>query len=119
MAYTVLSKMELKMVVKAVEMYCHSTGKKDFLSTALKFNIVADSNKGCNDFELKAVVQMEVTKAGLALEINGKPYAVVLKDVDINLMVQVVSSLFSDGTLKVLPLNEDYKFESIAEHVKK
>ena len=62
---------------------------------------------------------MEVSKASLAVEIDGKPYAVVLKDVDINLMIQVVSSLFSDDTLKVLPLNEDYKFESIAEHIKK
>jgi hypothetical protein len=63
--------------------------------------------------------EMKVSKASLAVEINGKPYAVALKDVDINLMIQVVSSLFSDGTLKLVPLNKDYRLESIAEHIKK
>lgn len=57
---------------------------------------------------------MNVTKASLILEIDDKSYVAILKDIDLNLMVDVISTLLPENKLKVVPLNDTFKWEEIA-----
>ena len=57
---------------------------------------------------------MNVTQASLTLEIDGQTCMALLDQVDKNLLVRVVAQLVPDGLLKVVPLADDFKWESFA-----
>jgi hypothetical protein len=56
---------------------------------------------------------MVVTKASLMLEIDGQICHALLDGIDINLMVDAISSMMPDNTLKVLKMSEDYTWQNI------
>ena len=47
------------------------------------------------------------------LEIDGQICHALLDGIDINLMVDAISSMMPDNTLKVLKMSEDYTWQNI------
>jgi hypothetical protein len=59
---------------------------------------------------------MSVTKASIILEVDGIMCAALLDGIDYNLLVSYLASL-AGGTLKVIKLNDSFKWESIKDAV--
>jgi len=56
---------------------------------------------------------MNVTKASLVLEIDGVPHFAILKNVNLNLMVEMIALLIESGKLDVIKAPDKYQFEKI------
>jgi hypothetical protein len=54
---------------------------------------------------------MEVQKASLIVQIDGKCYAASLANIDLNLMINMIAPLYPDGQVKMIKLPEGVHFE--------
>jgi hypothetical protein len=60
---------------------------------------------------------MDITKASLVLEINGKPHIALLDGVNIGIMCNLIAVLTDGGTLKVVKAPDSFRFENLSEHL--
>lgn len=56
---------------------------------------------------------MNISKLSIAVEIDGKPYFVLIPKDCKELAVRLISGLSEDGELKVVSAPDDYKFQAL------
>jgi hypothetical protein len=59
--------------------------------------------------------QGKITRASLAVEIDGKPYFVLIPQDRTYMLAHLASALCEGGTLTVTPAPEGFKFASLSE----